>query len=322
MALGLSAKAELFAELASVLSSGLPMTEALDLVERRRFASRSAARHAVAALASAVRRGEPLSEGMRGQAEAFTAVEVAVVRSGEQSGRIEDALRICASALEKRVARRRRLLLGLAYPAFLLHFVVALAPLAADPAYGFGSGYVWRMLPGWILLDGGVAAGIWLHRRSSGRPGYVAALRRIPVVGRAWVDAGLARYLRALAALYGAGTPLREGTRLAALAAAEPTLAVPLEDIARGVERGEPLAAQLARSARFPEEVRRSLEIGEESGTLGEKLERAALFLEERADRAQDLAVRLVAKTAYVVAALGVTLVVVSFYSRLYTQIQ
>ncbi|MBI3844470.1 MAG: type II secretion system F family protein [Planctomycetes bacterium] len=321
MSLRLSTKATFFSEIASVLSSGIPIAEALELVARRRFPATSAAGRVVAELATVVRSGEPLSRGMERQLSAFEGVEIAVVRSGEQSGHVEDALRFVAASLDKRVARRRRLLLGLAYPAFVLHFVVALAPLALQPLRGFGPGYFWRALPGFLVFDGGIASGIWLHFRFSRNRRYVEFLRKVPIVGRAWVDAGLARYLRALSALYGAGTPLREATRLSAMACAEPTLDDDMDHVTAGIERGETLSAQLARTGKFPDEVRRSVEIGEESGTLGEKLDRVAAMFEEKADRALDLAVQVVAKAAYVLAALGVTIIVVSFYGRMYSEI-
>jgi type IV pilus assembly protein PilC len=319
LGLGLGARARFYRDLSSVLASGLAIGDAMAIVGGRSFRPGSRGADAVACLTSRIRAGEPLSQAMERQASCFPAVEVAVVRAAEQSGRLEDALRLCAFAIERRRERLRRLLLGLAYPMLLLHGVLAFAPLAADPWRGFAAGYGVRVAAVWLMLDGGLLAAWWMHRRLSDRAGYVQALRRAPWIGRVWREAGLARYLRALSSLYAAGTPLREATRLSSLAAAEPTLDAPLREVAAQVERGEPLAPQIAGLPCIPEEVWRSISIGEETGALGDRLERAAANLEERADRRAQRMMQGVARIAYVVAAVGVAATVISFYARMYS---
>ncbi len=312
---GLARRARLYRDLASVLSSGVSLREGLAILGRRH----SSGSGVVTALARVVQAGEPLSRAMERQPATFPRVEVALVLAGELSGHMEEHLTGAADAIEKQVARRRQLMLGLAYPAFLLHAVLFLAPLASDPMRGFAPGYAMRAIPGWIALDGAILAGLWVHRRCREQAGYASWLRRLPLIGRARVQAALARFLSAVSALYGAGTSLREATRLATIAAAEPSLRAELDSVAAGVERGEPFSEQVSRAGCFPEEVCRSLEIGEHTGTLGEKLQRDALLLEEQADRAARLAVGAIAKIAYVVAAISVVVLVTAFYGRIYS---
>src|SRR5262245_40428014 len=117
-------------QFATLVASGMPMIRTLQTLEEQTQDDRI--REAIAGLRSDVEAGSTLEKAMERFPEVFDKLFRAMVRSGEQSGRLEDALDRVAFQVEKQDALRRQVKSALMYPVLIFGFaaVVLLAVVA------------------------------------------------------------------------------------------------------------------------------------------------------------------------------------------------
>ncbi len=104
-------------QLATLLSSGLPLMDALSvLVEQEEAAP---LKGALAAVRDSVREGASLADALKGNPKAFSQLYINMVSAGESSGTLEITLDRLADFLDEQVRFRGRISAALAYPAFM-----------------------------------------------------------------------------------------------------------------------------------------------------------------------------------------------------------
>src|SRR4051794_33797240 len=118
-------------QFATLVSSGMPMLRTLHTLEEQ--TQDDAIREAVAGVRADVEAGSTLEQAMERPPKVFDRLFRAMVRAGEQSGRLEEALDRIAFQVEKTDALRRQVKSALMYP--ILIFVVAMLVLIAVVAF-------------------------------------------------------------------------------------------------------------------------------------------------------------------------------------------
>ena len=117
-------------QFATLVASGMPMIRSLQTLEEQTQDDRI--REAIAGVRSDVEAGSTLEKAMERYPEVFDKLFRAMVRSGEESGRLEEALDRVAFQVEKADALRRQVKSALMYPILIFAFaaVVLLAVVA------------------------------------------------------------------------------------------------------------------------------------------------------------------------------------------------
>ncbi|MCR9218029.1 MAG: type II secretion system F family protein [bacterium] len=112
-----AARADLLDALATMLQTGLPLTEALRSLENGDDQSRPSKQdRALIGIRAGVTSGKPLSECLDALPDWFTKSEVARVRAAEQRGELAKTLASLAESSQRSVELGRRLLGALTYP--------------------------------------------------------------------------------------------------------------------------------------------------------------------------------------------------------------
>ena len=101
-------------QLAVGLSAGLPLVNALRVVEEQ--AESSAVRGLVSRLASAVTSGQSLSEAMADERRTFDTMQVSMVRAGETAGVLDEIMASLAGFAERDLELREKLRAAAIYP--------------------------------------------------------------------------------------------------------------------------------------------------------------------------------------------------------------
>jgi type IV pilus assembly protein PilC len=109
-------------QFATLVSSGMPMLRTLHTLEEQTQDDRI--REAIAGVRADVEAGSTLEQAMERHPEVFDRLYRAMVRSGEESGRLEDALDRIAYQVEKTDALRRQVKSALMYPALIFGFAM------------------------------------------------------------------------------------------------------------------------------------------------------------------------------------------------------
>jgi type II secretory pathway component PulF len=315
--------------LAAYLEAGIPLLAAL---QDFRDPARPRLEAAAVDLAARLGEGQSLSRGMAAHPGLFRPVHVAMVRAGEASGRLDQALRSVLKLAERQDALRARVRKAAVHPllvlgllavivllvcAFSLPNILRLLEEAGVPlpwvtrvflALGRGlKGYGLAVLAALVLGRAGAALAL---RRPRPRLAWDTALLRLPVAGPLAAGLALARFAHALAALVRSGLPLVQALDHAAAVTGNARLALAVAQVRQGVEQGRGLAASAARTGRFPHLVVRLMAIGEQSGTLEETLDRAAVHLQGQAEARAELVFQVLDPVLKV--ALGLLLVFVA----------
>lgn len=210
--------------------------------------------------------GRPLSEALAGVAPAL---DLALLRAGEHSGRLEAVLERLAlrHEQEQRLGRARRT--ALVYPVLLAHIAAVLLPLPDVMLGRASAGLLWSL---GVLLP--LYLGLWLSRpRRLGAAG--AGRAPPPAVGpwRSAVEESDSRALLALSDALDAGVPLAEGLTLAAQAGGGGRAAQDLGRAREALASGTPL---LSSFTALPLAMRERLASAEHAGELPQAARREA----------------------------------------------
>src|SRR6478752_8664658 len=107
-------------QFATLVASGMPMLRTLHTLEEQ--TKEEEIREAVAGMRADVEAGSTLEQAMERHPRVFDRLFRAMVRSGEQSGRLEEALDRIAYQVEKQDALRRQVKSAMMYPALVFGF--------------------------------------------------------------------------------------------------------------------------------------------------------------------------------------------------------
>ncbi len=306
--------------LSHLLESGLHLRGILRQIGAGEMASFG---RTVNELADAVEDGDGLAEAMVKQGSTFPELHIRLIQAGEASGQLPATLLRLVAVLDAKLATRRTLIAGMIYPAILFHLAILLPNVRYLVTDG-PVGYLMAVLPGLGILWGIVIGG-WLLLQASQ---LVAARRifdrialRIPVLGGIILRTDVSDSAMALGALYAAGVPVKEGLEAAARIPRNIVIRSAFHRAKERVDAGNTLAEAFAFETVLPELFRDMVASGEASGQLDDSLEKVRDALAAEAKHRTDMAARLAPVAVYLLAALVIGWVVVSFFMDYFAKI-
>ncbi len=326
--------ATFYAQLASLLRSGVPMLRSLTVLSQQ---STDATLSAVLTeIKGRVEEGEPLGQAMARYPRVFSEMAVNMTRAGAEGGFLEDALERVGTFTELQEDLKGRTISALAYPIFLfgvgtivitilLVFFVpkfdtmfdrlrskGQMPWVTDALLAFS-----RMLQsyGWILIILAVIAFLVFRAKLASEAGREWGDRvklKIPVLGSILMNLAVARFCRVLGTLLANGVPILKSLDISRSATGNRLLSNSIADAAENIRSGDSLASPLRSSGHFPLTVVEMISVAEESNSLDRVLPEIADSLEKRTFRRLDLFVRLLEPVMLLVMAMLVMLVVLA----------
>lgn len=282
-------------QIATLLTAGLPLERALDLLAAQP-ATRSHGRFSSNLLTS-IRAGRSFADALAAE-PGVPSYYIGVVRAAERGGRLRDGLSDLAGTLRRSESVRQQLVAALTYPAIVLAtsigalFIVLTGVIPEfEPIFaGEEHRLPWltravlalsRLVNnhgGLLLLGFTIATLVALLalRQPAARQRLGALAARLPGSDLARRHAA-ARLLRVLGSMLSNGVPLAEALELTTGRFGWRSL---VQAAAQSVREGAALSAALARDPRFPRTAVRLIEVGEESGDLAGMSLHAAGLLE------------------------------------------
>jgi general secretion pathway protein F len=303
--LGAQALAVWTRQLAGLVGSGLPLERALASLSSE--AESEAERNLVADLRAEVNSGSTFGRALAQHPREFSAIYVAVVGAGEQSGNLGLVLEHLAQDLEDQQVLNAKLLGAALYPAIVslvalaivLFLVTYVVPQVASVFAGSKRAlpfltvlmlglsdvvrsYGWLML-GLLVLGFGTAR--WALRAPELRYRFDAAWLGLPIIGRLSRSYNAARFASTLAMLAAAGVPILKALQAASDTLSNQAMRRDAQDALVAVREGAPLASALAQKKRFPGLLSMFARLGEQTGQLPLMLQRAASQLSSEVQR-------------------------------------
>ena len=292
-------------QLAGLVGAGLPLERALSTLSQEAETPRQ--RDLVSALREEVNAGATFAKALAQHPREFSAIYLAVIAAGEQSGHLDMVLESLAEDLQTQQALRNKLLAATLYPAivsvvallivfFLLTYVV---PQVAQvfssnqqalpwlTTFMLGLSALVQALWLWVLLL--VVVVTWVLRlalrQSDFRQRFDAAWLQLPLIGRLSRGYNAARFASTLAMLAAAGVPILKALQAASDTLSNAAMRKDAQEALAMVREGAPLASALAQHARFPRLLVMFARLGEQTGTLPTMLQRTAQQLGEEVQR-------------------------------------
>ncbi|MBL9001189.1 MAG: type II secretion system F family protein [Phycisphaerae bacterium] len=303
-------------ELATALSAGLPLVQALRTMTKQGRTLRQ--KEMLESVIGEVEHGKSLADAMLPWSRTFGELTVNLVRAGEVSGQLAEVLGQAAELLDKDLKLRRSIVGAILYP-FIICLLVVVAvivvitfivpnilkqlagqattlPWPTQVVKGAGEffgGMWWGLIPGWAATLIAVTIGVLTFRKyyatPEGRLRVDTALLRLPLLGRLLRDVAVARFTRTLGTLTGAGIPILSALRVTRGTLGNRAMEGVIDDVAEQVAAGKTIAEPMERSGYFPPMLVQIVNLGERSGRLDQMLSQAARAFEERTEQSVKL---------------------------------
>jgi type IV pilus assembly protein PilC len=284
----------LFSELLSLLSSGLDFSRAFQLLIGQENEKNT--KQMLEKLYSDVVSGAPLWQALQ-QSGRFPALDCGVVRIGEQTGRLAEALDFLADYYHKRIAQKRMVSSAVSYPiiilctavvvvAFMLAFIVPMF----EQVYSRMGGELPAMTRRIIALSrnfplyAGIATAIFAsiafalystRHSDEVRRATAWVMLHTPLAGAALRKNHQAHFCKLLYLLTSSGVPLLHGLKMLRTIITFYPYQQSLDSVAGGLSRGELFSAGLERYPHLYEKrLTTLLRVGEETNRLPQMLQK------------------------------------------------
>ncbi len=333
-------------QFATLISSGMPMLRSLYTLEDQTHDDKI--KDAIGGLRNDVEAGSSVADAMERRPGVFDPLYRSMVRAGEGSGRLEQALDMVAIQLEKLDALRRQVRSAMMYPALVFSFaaVVMMAvvafivpvfvglfeelaeesgdaaelPVMTQITVGVSdaiTGYWFIIFP---ALAGIAFAFFQWKQTERGRYQWDAFKLRLPAkVGDVVQKVAIARWSRVFSGTIAAGVPILQAVKIAGETSGNAVVAEAMEDVYASVRRGGTIATPLDRSPVFPTMVTHMVAVGEETGQLEHMLSKIADFYEAEVDAKVKALTSLIEPILIIFVGIAVGFIVISMYLPIFS---
>jgi type IV pilus assembly protein PilC len=334
-------------QFATLVASGMPMLRSLYTLEDQTEDERL--KEAIAGVRQDVEAGSSLADAMERRPLMFDPLFRAMVRSGEQSGRLEEALDRVAYQLEKMDALRRQVRSAMLYPAFIfgaavlimLAVVIFIVPVFANafkeavadqpgesadlPAMtqvtiGIShavTDYWFIWIPGLV----GALVGFFQWKKTErGREQWDRFKLRLPAhIGDVVRKIAIARWSRTFSGSVASGVPILQSIKLVGQTSGNVLVENAMDEVYSSVKGGGTIAHPIEKCDVFPPMVGHMISVGEETGQLEQMLVKIADFYEAEVDAKVKALTSLLEPVMIIFVGCMVGFIVISMYLPLFS---
>jgi len=325
-------------QLATMVNAGLPITEALLIL---RSQSKGAMQKVVAQILTDIEGGESLSSAVSKHPKVFNATYIALIKSGEVGGVMDEVLVRLADNLERQQEFKGKVKGALIYPAIIVvgMFVVALImmifviprltslygdfnaklPVATKILIGISSFFMkaWPLIL--IVVFGGFYAFQAYRKTPAGRRKTDELMFKLPIIGDLQRQVILTELTRTLSLMVGSGVSILEGLNITAGVVGNTVISDALKDAAKQVEKGFPIAYSFSKHPEaFPFILSQMVAVGEETGKMEEVLQKVSHVFEVESDQRVKGLTSAVEPLVMILLGLGVGFLVIAIILPIY----
>jgi type IV pilus assembly protein PilC len=291
-------------QLATMLSAGLPLLQALEVLSSQE--KNAALKKALDNIVSLVEGGSKLSKAFARQKGVYSAVELNLIAAGEESGNLVEMIQKIADNMEKQKDFKAKLQGAMIYPAIIFVAIIVvvillmifMVPAVEELYQDFGSELPWItqfvvnisnfFISFWWALLFVVVAGVisvrYYYSTPPGKEVIDRFLLSMPIFGKLTTKMQIAEFARLLSMLLKSGIPIIDALNIVAGALPNVHYKKALKEIALEVEKGIPLAVPISKNEDFPLIVSRIIATGENTGNLDKVLEDLAKYYQTEVD--------------------------------------
>jgi len=325
-------------ELATLINSGVPLTQSLTIIKDQ---SKGTMRKVTETLVSDIEGGQSLAGALEKQDRYFSPVFINMVRAGEASGTLDKTLGDLAIQVQKDYELVSKIRGAMTYPAVIIVAMVGAVIFMMVKVVPALTGFFDEMgaklpLPTRILIflsNTTVHYGIYI---ALGVVGLVVAIRMVfkkveplrrglhrtiiktPLIGKISKEFNIARFSRTLGSLLGSGVSILESLEIVSCSTKNMIFTQEIMDIRDKVKNGASMAEPLKQSKVFPIMVSQMVGVGEETGNLDKMLMKISEHYERRIDNLTKNISSIIEPIIMLAVGVGIGFVIVSIIMPIY----
>ena len=291
-------------QLSTMFSAGLTIEKAITDLEKEEKNKRFS--KVLRKLSDDIRKGFSLSEAMEQHPGVFNPLYVALVKAGEVSGTLHTVLDELSDYLEKIEDTRRKVYSAMAYPVFMLIFLVVVVwvmfywiiPLFAGVYKDFNADLpaptVLAINTSNFIVNNAFTAVLFvilavfgvflLYLTDRGRFIIDSMKLKIPVIGAVLNNSIMSKFSRTFSILMAAGVPIMDTMELTENVVQNAVVEGAVRKARVMVKEGYGVANSFRRTGMFPPTLLQMIATGEETGDMDKLLSKAAQFYEKLVD--------------------------------------
>ncbi len=319
-------------QVADLIGAGIPLVKALGILQKQ--TANEELRQIINKVLEDVQGGSTFADSLRSHPRVFSKLYVAMVKSGEAGGMLDEVLNRLADLSESEEQLKGKVKSALAYPAVMViagsgaivvmfTYVIpkitgtfdALGQALPGPtqllinASNFSQNY-WYII---LLLLAVVASGLYSFARTpEGRLLWHRTQLRLPVFGPLIQKREVARFARTLGSLLRNGVSILSALDIVREVQENDVFRAEVEKMIEEITQGSSVAKPLSGSAVFPPVAVNMMAIGEETGRLADVLIRISESFEGQVDRSIRALTSLIEPVIIVVMGLIVGFIVIA----------
>lgn len=313
-ALSLSEKIDFISTFQILLQSGIPAVESLMFMEQE--AAKKKIQDMSRVLKTQIMAGSTFADTLARYPQVFGYIFIGLVKAGEEAGELEKTLGRIKDLLTKQSNIKGKVIGTLMYPMFviILAFLIVLVMLLfVFPAFKEMFEQQDKQLP-WITAAM-INAGDFLKEFWYTIPIFIALyvvfvivtlrwdparrvldkfLLKIPLVNNLLLYSNFSNFLSVLSVSYDAGIPIVDCLHLAVITLTNSTLKNKMSSAITKVQQGLQVSQALKATKIVPKMLLFMIATGEQSGRLGEMLEKGVNFLDKTLDGIIDTMTKMI----------------------------
>lgn len=325
-------------QFAIMMNAGLTIVQSLDIL--RRQAHKPSMQRLIDDIDHEVKSGSKFSEAIAHQSHLFSGLYVALVKSGEATGKLEVVMAKLAENLENSAQFQAKLKNALIYPLIvilamfgvmfvMITFVVpnltelytqfdAELPLATQILIAI-SQFMVMFWPLVLLAIFGAYYGFRQYiKTKKGRLVFDQTLMNLPVIGNVVRMGALVNSTRTLSILVGSGISILDALDIVRGTTDNVLFQQAFHNIYTQVEKGTSLGAAFENEKIFPPILIQMIIIGENTGHLDETLGRISVYFDQESELAIKAMTTLIEPAILLLLGFGVGFIVFSVITPIY----
>jgi len=297
-------------QLAVMLQSRVPVTQSLKSLAVQ--TKKQSFKEKIVKISQLIEEGNSLSDAFGEFPEVFNIFYVSLIKTGEASGKISEALYYLSDHLEREADIASKIKGAMIYPAFVIVVLIAVIlivmffvmpriadllkettsnpPLLTQIMIGF---YDFLMHYGWVLMLGVVALIVFIiyyFTTQEGKKNYDRIVLKIPFIGGFMKKIFLIRFAENISTLIGAGLSINNALAITKDTVENFVYKEIIAETGEKVSEGEKISSVLTKYPDYaPPFVVQMIQVGEETGHLDKNLMEIVNFYQKEVTRSVEV---------------------------------
>lgn len=329
---------DLTRQIAIMLNAGLTLVDSFGILKKQM--TKTSLLKLIKSLDAEIRQGNPLSSALKKYPQHFSNLYIALVKSGEASGKLAEILLKLSENLEKEREFKGKLKGAMIYPAIVVTAMIlvmfVMVTFVVPKLLGLYKDFDIELpittkilmaissfsVQFWPIIIGATIGGVILFQRyiktKKGKLILDTLLLKAPVLGNVVKKSSLVNVTRTLAILIGSGVSILNALNIVIETTDNMVFQNSFVTIFKKVEKGQSLGNAFEQEGIFPPILVQMSQVGEQTGHLDDTLMRLSKYFEMESELATKAMTTFIEPAILVVLGGGVGFLVMSVIMPIY----